>query len=133
MGRKTKRNMIDFILSIWQLIIQFFGQWGRGTEFLLRPDGTTTMPYITNEDLMVFGLSRVDFVKDNNCIMNRVHPFDLPDLVKGIGASSLALSEFQWSGEIYHKDGYPIRVSIKSMPKKHANGDIVWYGRFIKE
>ena len=97
-------------------------------QFLMRPDGSTTMPYVIPEGLRMFDLTQADYEKDNNILIKCIHPEDKSQIVASMLESATLLKPFQWSGRILNKEGKTIWCLVKSTPRRLPDQSTIWSG-----
>jgi len=98
--------------------------------FLLKPDGTVSMPYVSPRIQELNGLTPEDMAQDMAKAMSRIHPEDLDIVSTSVEKSARRLSpwrtEFRW----LHPTKGEVWVAGHSTPERQNNGDILWSGFF---
>jgi PAS domain S-box-containing protein len=96
--------------------------------FILNPDGTFQIPYISDSIEELSGV-QADLIKsDFRHVLSRIHPDDIPALITSIRGS--ARNMCRWHGEfrIKNRDEHWIWIQADSTPHHENDGSIVWYG-----
>lgn len=99
-------------------------------SFLLRPDGTSCMPYISPRIEELNGLCPADMATDMAEANARIHPDDVGSVLDSIAESARTLlpwhAEFRWrhpvKGEVW--------VEGRSTPERQPDGGTLWSGFF---
>jgi PAS domain S-box-containing protein len=97
-------------------------------QFLLRPDGSTAMPYIGPSCREIYGLEAEEIEHNPALIMDMTHPDDRAALDESIAASARALTPWRWEGRVVVKSGTIKWLRGASRPERQANDDIIWDG-----
>jgi PAS domain S-box-containing protein len=96
--------------------------------FILNPDGTFHVPYISDSIEELSGV-QADLIKsDFRQVLSRIHPDDIPTLITSIRGS--AQNMCRWHGEfrIKNREENWIWIQADSTPQREIDGSIVWYG-----
>jgi two-component system, sensor histidine kinase and response regulator len=96
--------------------------------FILNPDGTFHVPYISDSIEELSGV-RANLIKsDFRQVLSRIHPDDIPALFTSIRGS--AQNMCRWHGEfrIKNRGNKWIWIHADSTPQRENDGSIVWYG-----
>src|SRR5262249_4681056 len=72
-------------------------------QFLLRPDGSTAIPYIGPSCREIYGLESEEIQHNPALIMDMTHPDDRAALDESIAASARALTPWRWEGRVVVK------------------------------
>jgi PAS domain S-box-containing protein len=96
-------------------------------QFLLRPDGSVAIPYISPSCREIYGLEPEEIQHNPALVMNAIHPDDQAAFHQSIAVSAQTLSPWRWEGRAL------INGTLKwfqgaSRPERQANGDILWDG-----
>jgi PAS domain S-box-containing protein len=99
-------------------------------QFLLRPDGSVALPYISPSCREIYGLEPEEIQGNPTLIMDTVHPDDRAVFQESIAVSAQTLLPWKWEGrEIIN--GTVKWFEGASRPERQANGDILWDGLLI--
>ncbi len=96
-------------------------------QFLLRPDGSVTFPYISPGCRELFEMEPEEIQHNSALLMDLVHPEDRLTHRQSIVASAQTLSPWQWEGRFLAKDTIKW-VQGASRPELQADGSILWDG-----
>ncbi|MEW5861093.1 MAG: PAS domain-containing protein [Cyanobacteriota bacterium] len=99
-------------------------------QFMMRPDGSISFPYISPVCQKIYGISPEEVYQNISLIFDVVHPDDLPNVIESIGVSANTLKPWHCVWRII------IQGSIKwlqgdSRPEKQIDGNILWDGLII--
>ncbi|MBN1293136.1 MAG: response regulator [Candidatus Latescibacteria bacterium] len=97
-------------------------------EFLMKPDGSFSVPFSSQGVIDIFGCSPEDVKDDFSPIFNAIYDEDKPLILRTIEESATSLS--QWKCEYrVQLPGKPIQwIYGNSIPEKQKDGSIRWYG-----
>jgi diguanylate cyclase (GGDEF)-like protein/PAS domain S-box-containing protein len=97
-------------------------------SFRLRPDGTTSFPYVSPawEDLS--GLKQEDVLNDASPIYKFIHPEDVPHIQNTIRDSAQNMDDWKAEFRILNSDKGEIWVEGHSTPVLEPDGSILWHG-----
>lgn len=102
-----------------------------GTYVLLSPHkGPQRYTFLSKRWLEMTGLDPEMVKKDISHYFSIVHPEDREEAIAHNIAGNVALKPYKWEGR-WLKDGKIVWVSIESVPRKTASGEVVWEGVFI--
>lgn len=96
--------------------------------FILNPDNTFHVPYISDSIVELSGVQANLIKSDFRQVLSRIHPDDIPALFTSIRGSALNLC--RWHGEfrIKNREDRWIWIQADSTPQRENDGSIVWYG-----
>ena len=97
-------------------------------QFRLRPDGTISFPYASEGISRIYGLTPEEVRDDAAAVLKRIHPDDLPSVMKGIETSARDLSAWQQEYRICLPDGKVLWALGSSMPERESDGSVIWHG-----
>lgn len=98
-------------------------------NFLLRPDGTSYMPY-ASERIEEYGLQPEVMAKDLSEAFALTHPDDASRVWASISESAHTLSLWHCEYRVRHPDKGWVWVEGRATPELQPNGDILWSGFF---
>lgn len=95
-------------------------------KFAVRPDGSMTFPYISDNVRMI-GLEPDEVTKDAHKLIGAISSDDLPGLMQSIDASARSLHTWQWEGR-FIVSGEERWYRGISQPNRLADGTVEWDG-----
>ncbi|NVN93544.1 MAG: PAS domain S-box protein, partial [Desulfuromonadales bacterium] len=98
--------------------------------FLLKPDGTSCMPYVSARIEEVNGLRPEDMAEDMTEAYARIHPDDMNGVRESIANSANILSSWHCEFRIRHPAKGDVWVEGRATPEPQPNGGILWSGFF---
>ncbi|MBD2048044.1 PAS domain-containing protein [Coleofasciculus sp. FACHB-64] len=99
-------------------------------QFMMRPDGMMSFPYISPVCQEIFGLSPEAVQQNISLIFDVVHPDDLPNVIESIAVSANTLKHWHGIWRIIVQ-GNIKWIQGDSRPEKQADGNILWDGLMI--
>ena len=100
-------------------------------QAIRHPDGTTTVPFVSEGCRQIYGLEPAQIRADANLLNDCIHPEDRPRVMAALAASNAALTPLQWEGRLVLANGEVRWVSVRSRPELLPNGDIYRDGLVI--
>jgi PAS domain S-box-containing protein len=97
-------------------------------QLVLRPDGTTAMPFASAGIREIFGLDPADVASDAAPLFARIHPDDRPRVQDVVLETARTLSIFQVEYRVLHPEKGVLWVEVRSSPVREADGTINWFG-----
>lgn len=97
-------------------------------QYRLRRDGTTSIPYASENFYDLFGLHPEEVREDAFKVFARVHPDDVDGLRISTEVSALALSRWHHEFRVCMPDGAIRWVRGDTQPLREADGSILWNG-----
>jgi PAS domain S-box-containing protein len=101
-------------------------------QFLLRPDGTSCLPFVSEAARWIFEVSPDEVREDASPIFGKIVPEDLVQLQRGIQESARTMQRHHHEFRLRRADGTISWLRGDSMPERDAAGNIVWHG-FISD
>lgn len=95
--------------------------------FLLKPDGTSRMPYISS-NVREYGLRPEVMAEDASEAFARIHPDDISRVRRSISESARTLSPWHSEFRVRHPVNGDIWVEGRGTPIFQPDGDILWSG-----
>jgi PAS domain S-box-containing protein len=99
-------------------------------QFMLHTDGSYSMPFISEDVQLVFGVSSEEVKRDINSLLQFFHPDDFDAFKRSVIESAESLSLYNHECRTL-MDGEVGWINIRSIPERKANGDILWEGVFF--
>ncbi len=96
-------------------------------QFMVHPDGSYSMPYISEGVHSVFGVTSEEVVEDVSSILQFLHPDDTQEFYHSIKKSAESLSPYNNEFRALI-DGKLLWINAKSHPKKISTGEIIYDG-----
>jgi two-component system sensor histidine kinase/response regulator len=97
-------------------------------QFLLHPDGSVDLPYISPSCRELYGLEPEEIQRNPALIMDMVHPDDRAAFDESIAASARTLLPWRWEGREIVQPGTIKWFHGASRPERQPSGDILWDG-----
>jgi PAS domain S-box-containing protein len=96
-------------------------------QFLLHPDGSVELPYISPSCRELYGVEPEEAQRDPGLLNRMVHPDDQQAQEESIRISATTLEPWRWEGRVI-VNGTVRWFQGASRPERLANGDILWDG-----
>ena len=100
--------------------------------FMLRPDGTSCLPFASEAARQIFEVAPEDVREDASVIFDKILPEDLPGVRASITESAETLKPWHHEFRLRHADGSVVWLRGDSVPERDDAGNTVWYG-FISD
>ena len=97
-------------------------------QFRLAPDGSTAYLYMSSGCFELFHLSPAAVMADSNCLLELIHPDDLPEFHRVMAESAQNMTPKLWEGRAILNSGEIKCVKSASRPELQPDGAIVWDG-----
>ena len=97
-------------------------------QFVLHPDGSFSVPYISRRIEEYSGRSPVEVINDPSLIFEFVPPDDLDRIWRAIQESSRTMTNFSIEYQRIPPDNEVTWFRVESTPQALPNGDILWNG-----
>lgn len=97
-------------------------------QLRLYPDGRMTFPFISDAVRKLYEMAPRDVAHDASILFAKVHPDDLPELLKSINRSAADLSRWQSEHRIITPSKGTLWVHGESQPQRLVDGGILWHG-----
>ena len=122
MLEKDKQEMLERFHTISRLTP------GIVYQFRMKPNGSTSMPYVSDAFQELFRLDPALVKKDASRAFAVVHPEDLDSVMSSIQASARSTSAWQQDFRLKHEDGTICWLFGNSLPQREADGSTLWHG-----
>lgn len=96
-------------------------------QFVLHPDGSTALPFVSESCRELFGMEPHEIMRDANVLLDIIHPDDRHGFYRSVADSAKSLSPWGWEGR-GTMSGEERWFRCISRPERQANGDILWDG-----
>ena len=100
-------------------------------QFLLQPDGTASLPYVSAWTQETFGFAPETLYESADPIIGLIHPDDLAEFQRSVAHSAQTLEIWQWEGRVYTQSGTVVFMRGQSKPELQPDGSILWSGVLI--
>ena len=97
-------------------------------QYLLRPDGSTAIPYANDQLYEVFGLHPEEVRNNAARLFEHIHPDDAADFISSTRFSARDLTPWQHEFRIRDAQGRERWLFGDTVPQRLANGLILWNG-----
>ncbi len=97
-------------------------------QYLLKPDGTSFFPYVSDGVTKTFNLCPSDLRNSSDYVFNMIHPDDIEHVKKSIVNSAANLIVWQKSFRINLQNGKTVWIEGNAKPQKLDDGSIIWHG-----
>lgn len=97
-------------------------------RFILEPDGTQRMPYVSGRVEEIFALTSEDVV-DMEPLYAKLHPDDVQAVNQSIAHSAVTMTPWELEFRILVRGSYRWFIG-HSLPRPGEDGAIVWHGMF---
>jgi two-component system cell cycle sensor histidine kinase/response regulator CckA len=96
--------------------------------FMLRPDGTSCLPFASEAARQIFEVAPEDVRENASVIFDKILPEDLPGVRASITESAETLKPWHHEFRLRHADGSVVWLRGDSVPERDDAGNTVWYG-----
>ena len=96
-------------------------------RFVLNPDGTTALPYVSRGVEEIYGVSAAQVISNEYNLTEFVHPDHKASLEASIAQSAQTLTPWYWEGSVVRPDGQVRWIRGTSRPRM-IGAQIVWDG-----
>ncbi len=100
-------------------------------QFVLHPDGSMALPFVSESCRELFGIGYKELVQDANVLLDLIHPDDRHRFYRSVADSAKSLSPWEWEGRGV-VSGEERWFRCVSCPARQANGDVLWDGLIIE-
>lgn len=97
-------------------------------KFLLRPDGTSCMPYASDRIQEVFRVTPDEVSEDASIVFKLIHPEDRARVIESVQASARDLTPWRMTYRVRFDDGEVRWLSGESAPQRLADRSVLWHG-----
>lgn len=97
-------------------------------QYLLRPDGSSAIPYANDQLYEVFGLHPEEVRNNAARLLEQIHPDDLADFISSTRFSARDLTPWQHEFRIRDAEGRERWLFGDTVPQRRENGLTLWNG-----
>lgn len=97
-------------------------------QFLMKPDGSFSVPYSSNAVKDIFGVNPEDVADDFEPIFNAIHPDDRNKILETISESLNTMEQWKCEYRVQTQGNKTKWIYGNSIPEKNADGSITWSG-----
>jgi signal transduction histidine kinase len=101
---------------------------GVACQVELREDGTIIFPYVSENSLVLLGITPTELQDDASRFLNIIHPEDVPSFLDTLKQSAQTLCFWNWEGRITLPHGETKWISLGATPQRTADGLPRWEG-----
>ncbi len=94
----------------------------------LEPDGTPTVPWISDAVRAILGLEPGEVVAGGEALLGAVHPDDAAALRDSVARSAAELAPWAWRGRVTRRDGELRWLHAQAQPRGLDDGSVLWDG-----
>ena len=99
--------------------------------FLMRPDGSSAIPFASSGLHDIFDLDPDDVEDDAAPILATIHPDDLPHFKAAIADSFRSLTPWHDEFRVDHPKRGLLWVKVDALPEREHDGSVFWHGFLI--
>ncbi|GLC26989.1 PAS domain-containing protein [Roseisolibacter agri] len=100
-------------------------------QYVLAPDGTEALPYVSAGAREIYGLSPEAMQRDPQEAFALVHPDDRAEWARTVAASAATLERWGWEGRLLLPSGEERWVQGAAQPQRQPDGSILWDGLLL--
>ena len=97
-------------------------------QYLLRPDGSYAIPFVSNKFQDITGIPVEKLQADPSLFFSRFFPEDLPAIQDAVAASAENLTPFRVEHRLSAHDGDVRWFRVESTPRRLPDGSVLWDG-----
>ncbi|MEQ1635114.1 MAG: PAS domain S-box protein [Methylococcales bacterium] len=97
-------------------------------QFLLRPDGTASIPYASERMCEMFGITLEEVHEDASKIFATVYPDDWEGFFASIEKSARDLTPWEYEFRVQFNAGSIRWLAASSLPERQTDGSTLWHG-----
>lgn len=97
-------------------------------QYLLRPDGSSAIPYANEQFYQVFGLHPEEVSGNAARMLERLHPDDLAEFIASTRYSARDMTPWQHEFRILDEQGHERWLYGDTVPQRGDNGLVLWNG-----
>ncbi|HEY1011654.1 MAG TPA: PAS domain S-box protein [Herpetosiphonaceae bacterium] len=97
-------------------------------EFVLRPDGSSAFPFVSDGCRAIYGVEPAAVMADGEVIIGMVAPEQRASFEESVAASAASLEPWRWQGRIRNARGEERWVEGNASPEARPDGSVYWAG-----
>ncbi|HJV88527.1 MAG TPA: histidine kinase [Noviherbaspirillum sp.] len=98
-------------------------------QFLKRPDGSTSFPYLSDGCRSLLGVTAERLRADSALFLDLIVPEDRPSYLASMEASAAEMKELNWEGRIWIEKWKDIKwINLRSTPRALPGEGVQWEG-----
>lgn len=98
-------------------------------QFLRRPDGTVSFPYLSEGCHALLGVSAEQLHTHSPLFLNLILPEDRPSYLESMRVSMEELKSWNWEGRLWIEEWRDIKwINLRATPRLLADGSVQWEG-----
>ena len=99
--------------------------------FLMRPDGSSAIPFASSGLHDIFALAPDDVIDDASPVLATIHPDDLPHFKATVADSFHSLTPWHDEFRVQHPERGLLWVKVDASPERERDGSVFWHGFLI--
>ena len=97
-------------------------------QFLRRPDGTTSFPYVSDGVRELYGCDPAEVLVDPRQVQRALHLGDRARIAASFNASAENLTRWHEEYRVVQPDGRMLWLEGEAMPERMPDGRVLWHG-----
>ncbi len=97
-------------------------------SFRMRPDGSTSLPFSTQEIYDILGVRSEEVREDFSPVLPLIHPEDVPRMWSCIAESARTMQPYRLAVRVRHPARGEVWVEGHAIPSAEPDGSILWNG-----
>ena len=102
-------------------------------SFLMRPDGSTAIPFASSALHDIFGVVPDAVRDDAGPLLAAIHPDDLPHFNAAVADSFQSLTPWHDEFRVNHPKRGLLWVKVDALPERNEDGSVLWHGFLIDD
>lgn len=95
-------------------------------QFVRRPDGALTLPYVSQGSLAVWGFEARRLQAEPGLLLMHIEPKDRKELEQRIRVSARNLSPLNWEGRLVFGLAEVKWINLRATPRSSGDGGVLW-------
>ncbi|MGE5658820.1 MAG: AAA family ATPase, partial [Actinomycetota bacterium] len=100
-------------------------------QFLMAPDGSVSMPYISNDCYDLYEITASEAIANVQTILDMTHPQDVESYHQSVVYSVQTLTPWRWEGRIITPSGIIKWIRGEARIEKLSDGTLMWDGLLL--
>jgi PAS domain S-box-containing protein len=97
-------------------------------QYLLRPDGSSCFPFVSEGIRQIYQVAPQDVHEDGTKVLNLIHPDDREGVIASIKKSATDLSPWSLEYRVKYSDGLIRWLSGTGAAERREDGSVIWNG-----